>query len=58
MDRQNRASNFSNAAKPSMPIGKSTRVPNAVPIRVSRENAWANANRAWMIACRLAATRR
>jgi len=33
-----------------------TRTPQ--PGRVSTENAWANANRAWTIACRLAAARR
>jgi hypothetical protein len=58
MNHQNRASNFSYVAKPGVPLAKTVRVPNAVPVRASQENAWANANRAWMIACRLAATRR
>jgi hypothetical protein len=30
----------------------------AAPVRAPSEYAWANANRAWTIACRLAATRR
>ncbi|MDR3388784.1 MAG: hypothetical protein P4L92_17190 [Rudaea sp.] len=58
MDNLNGTKRESNRiARPKSPSGAlATRNPQ--PARFLAENAWANANRAWMTACRLAATRR
>jgi hypothetical protein len=62
MDRRNSASNYpAHRSYPSQPGGtpfKDNFTSSPVPLRASSENAWANANRAWMIACRLVASRR
>ena len=66
MDRSNFARNtMPNGSVPigslPMPPGRSPSKGNfsaPTPGRVSSEHAWANAHRAWMIACRLAASRR
>jgi hypothetical protein len=61
MDRSNFARNHSPDRSYPIPSGRPTSKSIAsVPasVRASSEHAWANANRAWKIACRLAALRR
>jgi hypothetical protein len=61
MDRFNSTRNYprnrTSPAQPGRSPAQNTTLA-AAPVRASSELAWANANRAWMIACRLAATRR
>ncbi len=60
MDRSNFAQKHSPKSYPIPPGRPASKGVTSVPapLRPSSENAWANANRAWMIACRLAASRR
>jgi hypothetical protein len=62
MDRRNSARNYparwNYPSQPGRSPFKGNFTSSPASPRASSENAWAYANRAWMIACRLAASRR
>jgi hypothetical protein len=59
MNRRTSAREWSSlTARPAKAPVKINRPPQSLAARASADHAWAVANRAWIIACRLAALRR